>query len=393
MPRVSLRSLLQPVQFYRRVALRLRSVDAAVRYSHFEQLKPLCPICRQSTLPVDSPLRLVSVLSEQNGIVIEGILNCSNPNCQYEYPIIDGIPLIFAGLRDYVANNILPISRRLDLHPTTESLLGDCLGPNSTLDAIRYQLSCYTWDHYGCHDPQNVGRIQPPGTTKSLLEAGLALCGELPAGHRLEVGCSVGGIAFELAAKTDDLVLGIDVNFAMLRVAQQVLRTGRVSYPLRRVGLVYDQRDFALRLERAQNVDFWACDACALPFAPSAFSAVTAFNVLDCVSSPLQFLYAMEACISPGGKLILTTPYDWSGAATPYECWIGGHSQRGAGNGSGAPLLSRLLTPGAHPQSTRELQLLAEMDDLLWTVRLHERSSMNYHVQMIISGKRFDLDQ
>lgn len=381
------------MRFYRHVAPPLRLVDAAVRYSHFEQLKPLCPLCRQAASPIESPLRLVSVFREEDGIVVEGILNCANQDCQREYPIIDGIPLILSGLRDYIANNVLPVLKRSDLHPTTESVLGDCLGPNSAIDAIRYQVSCYAWDHYGCHDPQTAGSNPSPGMTRSLLEAGLELCEKLPTGPRLDVGCSVGGMAFEIAANCNDLVLGIDVNFSMLRVAQQVLRTGCVSYPLRRVGLVYDQREFNIDVERRQYVDFWACDACALPFDKSTFSVVTALNVLDCVSSPLEFLYSMEACISPGGRLILTTPYDWSGAATPYESWIGGHSQRGPDNGAGAPLLSRLLTPGAHPQALRGLELRAEKDNLPWTVRLHERSLMNYQVHLIIAGKRFDLDQ
>jgi len=330
-------------------------------------------------------LRLASVLREQGDIVLEGALHCSNSQCQREYPIIDGVPLILAGLREYVSNNTLPIFYRADLDPTTESILGDCLGPGSTWDAIRYQLSCYAWEHYGSHDPEEADSVPQPGTTLALLNRGLALCGAIPAGPILDVGCSVGGMSFALAERSTELVLGVDVNFAMLRVAQQVLQSGVVSYPRRRIGGVYDRREFPVPLANPENVDFWACDATSLSLPRSKFALATALNVLDCVSSPVELLQSLARVLIHGGRLIAATPYDWSAGATPFESWLGGHSQRGADAGSGEPLLRRLLTPGGHPQAIRGLQLLAEADGLPWTVRLHDRSAMSYMVHLLLA--------
>ena len=76
-------------------------------------------------------------------------------------------------------------------------------------------------------------------------------------GPLLEVGTSVGRSTFEMAARTDGLVLGIDLNIAMLRIATRVLREGRVKYPRRRIGVVYDQRDFEVSFEAADRVDFF----------------------------------------------------------------------------------------------------------------------------------------
>lgn len=359
-----------------------------MRYRHFEELRPVCPTCRQRDPSADVPLRLAAVLREQDDVVQEGALHCSDRDCQREYPIIDGIPLILAGLRDYISGNVLPVLSRKDLHPTTESIIGDCLGPGSAWDAIRYQLSCYAWEHYADRDPQEVGLVSDHGTTLALLDRGLSLCNDIPAGPRMDVGCSVGGMSFAMADRSNELVLGIDLNFAMLRLAQQVLSNGRVRYPRRRIGGVFDQREFAVSYRNSKNVDFWACDATALPFPKSQFALATALNVLDCISSPLGMLQSLSEVLSQNGRLIASTPYDWSAGATPFEAWLGGHSQRGPDAGAAEPILRRLLTPGGHPQSITRLELLNEIDHLPWTVRLHDRSAMKYLVHLVVAGIR-----
>jgi SAM-dependent methyltransferase len=207
----------------------------------------------------------------------------------------------------------------------------------------------------------------------------------LQTGPVLDVGCSVGRAAFELARRTDGLVLGVDVNFAMLRLAAGVLCRGVVRYPRRRVGLVYDRREFPVQFENAATVDFWACDATALPFTDCTFAAAVGLNVLDCVASPLDLLGSMGRVLRPDAPLVLCTPYDWSGAATPPEAWIGGHSQRGATRGAAEPVLRALLTPGAHPASVAGLRLEAEINDLPWHVRLHDRGTMAYRTHLVVA--------
>ena len=69
------------------------------------------------------------MLREEAGHIIEGILHCQNADCLREFPIIDGIPLIIAHIREYIADNILAICGRRDLSEAIESMLGDCSGP------------------------------------------------------------------------------------------------------------------------------------------------------------------------------------------------------------------------------------------------------------------------
>jgi SAM-dependent methyltransferase/uncharacterized protein YbaR (Trm112 family) len=350
---------------------------------HLEALRPVCPVCRAGGAG-ENPLSLASVLKEEeDGSVIQGLLRCPNAACQREYPILDGVPLLLANLRGYVAGAIDQIDAREDLDPAIEGLLGDCCGPGSSYDATRQHLSTYAWDHYGDLDPAETGEPRP-GSILRVLARGLELAGDLPAGPILDLGCAVGRSSFALATGGDRLVLGADLSFPMLRSASEVLRRGQVRYPRRRVGIVYDRRAFPVRFANAEAVDFWGCDAIDLPFPAGTFAAVVALNVLDCVASPHDLLAALPRLLAPGGKAILSTPYDWSPRATPIEAWLGGHSQRGENAGASEPVLRALLTPGAHPASIAGLRIVAEDRDLPWRVRMHERSSVEYRVDLVV---------
>ncbi len=320
--------------------------------------------------------------------MLEGSLNCTNPACLREYPIIDGIPIIVPMIRSYISENVLPILWRTDLAPSSESMLGDCCGQSSAFDTIRQQLSSYTWDHYGELDPEEVPREPGPGATARVLAKSLQAMGPKPTGPVLDLGCSVGGSTFVLAEATNELVLGVDLNFSMLRIAAEVLRTGIVRYDRRRVGLVYDRREFPVSFKNREAVDFWACDATSLPLEDSLLSLTVSLNLLDSIHSPVDHLRTVARTLAPGGKTLIASPYDWSTSATPLEGWLGGHSQRGPLEGASEPVLRSLLTGGMHPLSPRGLSLIAELDGLPWHVRLHERSTMMYQVHLVIAESR-----
>jgi len=363
-----------------------------VRRGHFEALHPVCPVCRAEKEP-GTALRIAHVAREENDHIVEGALHCTNQNCLREFPIIDGIPLLVVNIRQYIAENVLAICARRDLSDFMESMVGDCCGASSAFDQTRQHLSSYAWDHYGDLDPNEATDKLRPGSMLRNLEIGCAVAaGETPGsanpvGPVLDAGCSVGRGSFALAEQQDELILGVDLNFSMLRVASEVLRHGRVRYSRRRIGLVYERREFAADFDRAERVDFWACDAAALPFPAETFSFAVNMNVLDCVYGPRELLSSLGCVLKTGGKVVLTCPYDWSSAATPVEGWVGGHSQRSPLAGSPEMVLRSLLTPGAHPSSINTLKLIAERPDLPWNVRLHERSMMHYKVHLVVVHK------
>lgn len=357
-----------------------------MRRRHFETLRPLCPVCLAAER--ESRLEIATVEEEAGGDVLEGVLRCGHDPCQHEYPVIDGIPVIVTGLREYVAANLAQIQAREDLSATLEGLIGDCCGPGSAHDATRQQLSSYAWDHYGDLDPaeeQTEPRRIRPGSAARLLDRAVELAGELPPGPRLDVGCSVGRTTFELADRGDDLVLGVDLHLAMLRLASSALRRGRVRYPRRRVGLVYDRRDIEADLPGAERVDFWACDAQALPFPAGTFAVASSLNTLDSVASPVAAVESLARVLAPGARAWIATPYDWSPGATRVEAWLGGHSQRGPEAGASEPVLRRLLAGEAGVETG--MSVLREEPEATWTVRLHERSSVEYQAHLVVVGK------
>ena len=332
-------------------------------------------------------MRIAQVAREEAGHVIEGVLHCQNANCLREFPIIDGIPIIVANIRQYIADNILSIYGRRDLSEIIESILGDCSGPGSVFDYTRHLLSSYAWDHYAEFDPQEPVAEPRPGSMLRTMKIGLKMAEPVPVGPIIDIGCAVGRASFALAERGAELILGVDLNFPMLRMASEILRHGTARYPRRRVGLVYDRREFPVQFAHQENVDFWACDVTALPFPADTFSMAVSMNVLDSVSSPHEMLLSIARILKPAGKLVLSCPYDWSSGATPLEAWVGGHSQRSPAAGSSEALLRNLLTPGAHGSSINDLTLTAEKDQIPWHVRLHDRSATTYSSHVLVATR------
>lgn len=360
-----------------------------MRLTHFETLQPVCPRCLYDR-QISSPLKLAQIVSQENNFILEGLLHCSDTDCRMEYPIIDGIPIIVRNIRQYISDNLFHISLRDNLSDTIQSVLGDCAGPSTVFDATRQHLSSYGWDHYGDLISDNAFLSQSdakPGSIVNCLQKAMALLPEEPENNMIDLGCSVGRTSFELAQKTQGLVLGVDMNFSMLRLAQQALQKGEVKFPLRRIGIVYDEIKLNINFKNCEHLDFWVCDALALPFNDASFQLATGFNLLDSVNSPHDLLLSIERILQTQGYMLLSTPYDWSPLATPLETWIGGHSQRGPDHGAAEPLLKALLTSGEHAQSLTHLKLIAEVADHPWWVRVHDRSSTLYKTHIIAAEK------
>jgi SAM-dependent methyltransferase/uncharacterized protein YbaR (Trm112 family) len=363
-----------------------------LKRQHFDALRPVCAACLGER--GEEHHLFVTVQAKKDGDdLIEGALQCPSPACKREYPVIDGVPLLVPDPRGYLATQLAYLTSRDDLSPLIEGFLGEGSGPGSPLDAGRSQLSSYTWDHYGEFDaqgdqPRSQGGEARPGSVVRALQAGLALAeahGQRLAGAPvLDLGCAVGRSTFELA-RGADMVVGADLGFHFLRLAARVLRRGSIRYPRRRVGVLYDWREFEVAVDNRSRVDFWAADAAHLPFPAATFAGAVALNLLDCVYAPLDTLRSLARVLRPGATLLLAAPYDWTPGATAIEAWIGGHSPRSLGGGSSDSVLRALLTPGAHPVSVDGLRLVAERDDIPWTVRMHDRSVVTYRLHMVVA--------
>jgi SAM-dependent methyltransferase len=255
---------------------------------------------------------------------------------------------------------------------------------------MRHYMSTYAWDHYGDKAPDNefIDEQQQvkPGSVVSCLHAGLSLLREKPQAPMLDIGCAAGRSAFELAARYDGLTLGIDLNFSLLRIAQNVLQKGVLAFPLKTIGIIYKRHQYDVALEKKQNVDFWVCDALALPFENETFRFISALNVLDTVTSPVDLLKSINNAVTRSGSTVLATPYDWS-PPVPVHNWVGGHTQRGPEGGSSEKLLRNLLTPDQHSQPAGKLKLIGEIGHHPWYVRIHGRRTACYDTHILACTK------
>jgi SAM-dependent methyltransferase/uncharacterized protein YbaR (Trm112 family) len=351
-----------------------------LRREHLERLRPVCPACGAAERDA-APLGLGHVARSEGDDVREGVLVCPEPRCRREHPIVDGIPVVVTDLVSWASHQLESALRRADLSPFTESLLGDAAGPGSGFDRERANLSSYGRGHWGDLDPDEP--LPRDGSFAALLDGALALLDGAPSGCWVDHGCAVGRGTLELARRTGDLAVGVDLSFSMLRVAERVRRDGRAVFPLRRVGLVFDRRDVAVPDVPAELMSFWCCDAAVLPFADAGFDGALSLNLLDSVAAPLNHLLELGRTLVPGGSALVAAPYDWSPAATVVEQWIGGHSQRGDSGGSSVEELRRILAPEAPAGFDTGLTIADERERVPWRVYTHERASMDYAVHLL----------
>ncbi len=346
--------------------------------SHFEAFAPICVRCRLLGRG-EERLALGTIARRDGDDILDGALQCEVADCRFEYPILDGIPILVSDVREHVARALAELRAGDHLSGFAESFLGDSAGADSELGRNRLYLSSYGQAHWA--DLGDGGRAGAAGLVP-VIHAALALAGEV-GGRWLDLGSSVGRGSFELAARTGAPVLGLDVNVAMLRCARRIARTGRVRHPVRRVGVVHDARDVAVELPQRGLVDCWYADVTALPLPAGSVAGALALNTLDSVTMPLAHLHELAHVLADGGRGVLATPYDWAAHATPIEHWLGGHSQRGAGQGSSALELRRILAPRDRPGGAPALAIDAERADVSWVMSMHERAQIHYRLDMV----------
>jgi SAM-dependent methyltransferase len=353
-----------------------------VRLSHFEAIRPICPVCAAAQRP-PAFLRILHRERATADEIIDGSLSCSAPSCRFEFPIIDGLPIIVASLREVVASQLPELRARDDLSPYVESFLADCAGPGSEFERQRYQVGAYAHGHWGDLVDPALGDV----ATVSLIRRALGLVNTPFTGTWLDAGCSLGRGTVELIRAGATLALGIDLNLAMLRTARSALGSGRLRYALRRVGVTYDVREIDLGVTAAEaaRIDLWACDAMSLPLSAATLDGVVSLNVLDVVQFPLNHLAEVSRVLRPHAHAVFSTPFDWAASATPFEAWIGGHTQRAPMRGSSQQELARIL--GSEDPAGLQLRSYASAD-VPWEVHVHERAAMRYRAHVVAAARQ-----
>lgn len=111
------------------------------------------------------------------------------------------------------------------------------------------------------------------------------------AGLILDIGCATGRLEVELAPHTKGIVVGLDVNAALLTAARAEIK--------------------------APNVRLVRADAAHLPIVSGAVDTALLVNVLDRVADPTEVLAECRRVTRRGGALILALTHDWGYSPNP----------------------------------------------------------------------------
>jgi len=143
----------------------------------------------------------------------------------------------------------------------------------------------------------------------------------------LDLGCAVGRSSFELARHFDH-VLGLDLSARFIAAAQRIQTERAATVRVPREGGAFDELLLELPSDlRTERVAFETGNACSLRTGLGKFDLVLMANLIDRLPDPAACLAQMPDLVSPGGWLVITSPYTWLEEYTPREKWLdgGGH--------------------------------------------------------------------
>lgn len=308
----------------------------------------VCPACR--TLGEG---RLDVRTLERSG----DVLACA---CGRRYPVIEGVPIV---MKDpaFLRTAVVSLVER-DLSPEVAAVLAEAGPDDAPYPHMLEHLSVYLDAHWG-------DRAEPA------IEHGLApLVERIAALPRVEaaveLGCSVGRTLAHVQA---DFVLGIDIMFAAVRRARRLLAGESLAYARRMVGRHY-ARATITGLARAATL--LCADALDPPLLPEVYDRVIALNVIDSIAQPSQLLTVIDGLCSPGGEIVLSSPYSWRSSVLADDVTVGGADP--------ASWLVEILRTGTGLRARYDIE---DEADIEWTLRRDARSTIRYRTHYVRARK------
>lgn len=140
--------------------------------------------------------------------------------------------------------------------------------------------------------------------------------------NALDVGCAVGRSSFVLSELADS-VLGVDYSSSFIDAAKAISESGELNYEYHEEADRW-KKGKAIIDKIPDNLQFEVGDACNLRNDLGSFDLVHAANLLCRLPEPQAFIARLTELVSPGGQLLLTTPFTWLEEFTPQERWING---------------------------------------------------------------------
>lgn len=211
-----------------------------------------------------------------------------------------------AGFRYVVSDRV--VKKEFDMYETDELVAQYC--------EFHYGDSCFGISNF----------------PKAIAQLALAAAKDGVKGRALDIGCSVGRTAFELADEFD-AVDALDFSARFVQVGAQLQKAGRIRYERPEEGelVTFQERsltELGLTGDYAQ-INFMQQDATNMKPEFSGYDLVVAANLIDRLHTPAQFLRDLPSRMNPGAILLIASPYTWLEEFTKKENWLGGFKRDG----------------------------------------------------------------
>tara|TARA_B100001167_G_scaffold173792_1_gene126176 strand:+ start:120 stop:992 length:873 start_codon:yes stop_codon:yes gene_type:complete len=262
--------------------------------------------------------------------IIEGMLKCDK--CELVFPIIDKIPIMLIDFKKYISQHrilsgkIYRLASSKKLKKFLKSTLDGIIWENDDKSRIEER-----WTQiYNNNRNNNFYKI-----IKSHIE-------KIPKSKLvLEYGSSIGIISNHISNLSEN-VFGIDKSFSAIQYAKK---------------------------NQKNNLDYIVSDFTSHPFGNKKFDLIIGLNVLE-LMEPKILLKIMSNQIS-NGHLVISDPYD-------YDRGINSVKQ---------PMNEDILREKLIELNFRIINNTKNPSFTPWNLRLYDRASLNYKVDIIIAKK------
>ncbi len=185
----------------------------------------------------------------------------------------------------------------------------------------------------------------------------------------LDIGCATARSSFELA-KIFDHVDGVDFSVRLIEAPTNLQKTGKQRYTIVDEGELESFREVRLEAfsgytDVKDKIAFMQGDACNLIAKYDNYDLVFAGNLIDRLYDPAVFLETIKSRITPGGLLVLATPYTLLEDYTPRDKWLGGFKAATGENKTTLDGMTEVLAP--------EFKLLGAPKDMPFVIRETKR--------------------
>jgi SAM-dependent methyltransferase/uncharacterized protein YbaR (Trm112 family) len=304
------------------------------------------------------------VKEARGSFIFNGTLICSNSHCRQQYPIIHGVPCII--------RNDEAIARIV----AQSSEFASSTGPSSQQDVLlsTYLDACYE----SCCIPPRVFPGSLSNARYMQTVRSMIFSPSLSPGIAVDLGCSVGWFAFELAAH-HRAVIGMDIKFSHLAVAAALQRGEEIVFQRPARSLAAE----SVKLSRsgASNLCFILADALDPPFKADSIGFASALNLIDSISHPLILLGQMDAMLQHGGKLLIASPFTWNMEICPESRWL---------EDTETPplkMLKELLEGERIPENGFDYLIAKEELQIPWLLPISDQQFTLFETQVILALK------